>query len=141
MIDCDDYFGELTREEYEKETEEHFKFIDHICKCDYDKAFALIDKYKDNLFATEFVSDEEAEMLYHTILNWKEKSEMYDDLCDQKENKYMSDISTLITNEIRNTLENLSRKGVGFINLETTDTIQYQIDNRIFDITVKEQDR
>lgn len=57
------------------------------------------------------------------------------------ENKYMSDISTLITNEIRTTLENLSRKGVGFINLETTDVIQYQIDNRIFDITVKEQDR
>ena len=58
-----------------------------------------------------------------------------------KENKYISDISTLITNEIRNALENLSRKGVGFINLETTDAIQYQIDNRIFDITVKEQDR
>ena len=53
----------------------------------------------------------------------------------------MSDISTLITNEIRTTLENLSRKGVGFINLETTDVIQYQVDNRIFDITVKEQDR
>ena len=53
----------------------------------------------------------------------------------------MSDISTLITNEIRTTLENLSRKGIGFINLETTDTIQYQIDNRIFDITVKEQNR
>ena len=53
----------------------------------------------------------------------------------------MSDISTLITNEIRDVLENLSRKGVGFINLETTDVIQYQIDNRIFDITVKEQDR
>ena len=82
MIDYDDYFGGLTREEYEKETEEHFKFIDHICKCDYDKAFTLIDKYKDNLFASEFVSDEEAEMLYHTILNWKEKSEMYDDSCD-----------------------------------------------------------
>ena len=82
MIDYDDYFGGLTREEYEKEAEEHFKFIDHICKCDYDKAFTLIDKYKDNLFASEFVSDEEAEMLYHTILNWKEKSEMYDDLRD-----------------------------------------------------------
>ena len=53
----------------------------------------------------------------------------------------MSDVSTLITNEIRATLENLSRKGVGFINWETTDDIQYQIDNRIFDITVKEQDR
>ena len=82
MIDCDDYFGGLTREEYEKETEEHFKFIDHICKCDYDKAFTLINKYKDNLFASEFVSDEEAEMLYHTILNWKARSEMYDDLRD-----------------------------------------------------------
>ena len=58
-----------------------------------------------------------------------------------KENKYMSDISTLITNEIRDALENLSRKGVGFINLETTDSIQYQIDNRIFNITVKERDR
>ena len=52
---------------------------------DYDKAFALIDEYKDNLFTIELVSDEEAEMLYHTILNWKEKSEMYDDLCGYKE--------------------------------------------------------
>lgn len=53
----------------------------------------------------------------------------------------MSDISTLIVNEIRNTLENLSRKGVGFINLESTDTIQYQIDKRLFNITVEEQNR
>ena len=51
----------------------------------------------------------------------------------------MSDVSTLIKNEIRTTLENLSRKGVGFINSETTDEIQYQIDNRVFDIVVKEQ--
>ncbi len=53
----------------------------------------------------------------------------------------MSDIRALITNEIRDTLENLSKKGIGFINLETTDVIQYQIDNRIFNITVKEQGR
>lgn len=53
----------------------------------------------------------------------------------------MSDISTLIMNEIRNTLEGLSRKGVGFINLEAIDTIQYQIDKRLFNITVEEQDR
>lgn len=53
----------------------------------------------------------------------------------------MSDVSTLIVNEIRNTLENLSRKGVGFINLESTDTIQYQIDKRLFNITVEEQNR
>ena len=56
-----------------------------------------------------------------------------------KENKYMSDVSTLITNEIKATLENLSRKGVGFINLEAIDVIQYQIDNRLFNITVEEQ--
>ena len=51
----------------------------------------------------------------------------------------MSDVSTLITNEIRTTLENLSRKGVGFINFETTDAIQYQIDNRLFNITIEEE--
>ena len=82
MIEFDDYFGGLTREEYEQVTEEHFKYIDHICKCDYERAELLLDKFKENLFATEFVSDEEAEMLYHTILNWKDKSEMYDGLCD-----------------------------------------------------------
>lgn len=50
----------------------------------------------------------------------------------------MSDISTLIMNEIRNSLENLSRKGVGFINSEHSNTIQYQIDVRLFSIGIKE---
>lgn len=50
----------------------------------------------------------------------------------------MSDISTLIMNEIRNSLENLSRKGVGFINSEHSNTIQYQIDGRLFSIVIKE---
>ncbi len=50
----------------------------------------------------------------------------------------MSDISTLIMNEIRNSLENLSRKGVGFINSEHSNTIQYQIDGRLFSIGIKE---
>lgn len=50
----------------------------------------------------------------------------------------MSDISTLIMNEIRNSLEDLNRKGVGFINSEYSDKIQYQIDGRLFDITIKE---
>lgn len=81
MLNYEDYFGGLSREEYEKETEEHFKYIDHIYKCDHERAEYLLDKFKTNLFAREFVSDEEAEMLYHTILNWKDKSEMYDDLC------------------------------------------------------------
>ena len=81
MTEFDDYFGGLSREEYEKETEEHFKYIEHICKCNYEEAERLIEKYKENLFSSVFVSDEEAEMLYHTILNWRDKSEMYDDLC------------------------------------------------------------
>ena len=81
MIDTDDYFGGLTKEEAEKETEDHFKFIEHICKCDDEKANYLLDKLKENLFACEFVSDEEAGMLYHTFLNWKDKADMYDDLC------------------------------------------------------------
>lgn len=50
----------------------------------------------------------------------------------------MSDISTLIMNEIRNSLENLSRKGVGFINSEYSNKIQYQIDGRMFDVGIKE---
>lgn len=81
MTEFDDYFGGLSREEYEKEIEEHFKYIEHILKCNYEESGRLIEKYKENLFASEFISDKEAEMLYHTILNWKDKSEMYDDLC------------------------------------------------------------
>ena len=50
----------------------------------------------------------------------------------------MSDIGTLIMNEVRSSLENLSRKGVGFINSEHNNTIQYQIDGRLFDIGIKE---
>lgn len=49
---------------------------------DNDKAYFLLREYKNNLFAIEFVDDEDAEMLYRTILDWKEKSDMYDDLCD-----------------------------------------------------------
>jgi len=77
----DDYFGDFTEEEYVKVTKEYFEYLKQMSKIDYDKSESLINRYKDNLFATEFVSDEEAEILYHTILNWKEKADMYD-LCD-----------------------------------------------------------
>lgn len=80
MIDYDDYYGGLTREEYEELMEEHFKFIRHICMCDYEKSVLLLDKFKEKLFNSELVSDEEAEMLYHTFLNWKDKTDMYDNL-------------------------------------------------------------
>ena len=46
------------------------------------KAYELLNKFKENLFATEFVSDEEANMLYHTILFWREHSEAYFDLLE-----------------------------------------------------------
>lgn len=78
MVDYDDYFGGLTPEEYERQSEEHFKYLDHICKCNDDFTMAFLDKFKDNIFASEFTTDEEAEILYHTILNWKEKADMYD---------------------------------------------------------------
>jgi len=77
----DDYFGDFTKEEYVKVTEGYFEYLKQMSKIDYDKSESLINRYKDDLFATEFVSDEEAEILYHTILNWKEKADMYD-LCD-----------------------------------------------------------
>lgn len=80
MIDYDDYFGGMTPEKYEKETEERFKYVQHIC------ASHLLDEYKINIFAPEFVSDEESEMLYYTILDWKEKYEIYNGwACEQKE--------------------------------------------------------
>ena len=82
MVDFDDYFGGLTEEEYKKLNEEHFKYLEHICKCDDERTYFLLNEFKENLFASEFVSDEESVMLYHTILNWKDKSDMYDDLCD-----------------------------------------------------------
>lgn len=50
-------------------------------------------------------------------------------------------MSTLILNNVRNTMESLSEGGVGFINCEYSDSIQYQIDGRLFDITVKEIER
>lgn len=42
------------------------------------KALKLLEKYKENIFATEFVSDEEAEMLYAIIMRWKDNSDMYE---------------------------------------------------------------
>ena len=51
----------------------------------------------------------------------------------------MSDISRLLFNEIDKTLSELSKNGVGFINCESTDCIEYQIDNRIFEIEIKEK--
>lgn len=48
------------------------------------RAFELLEKYKCNLFAVEFVSDEEAEMLLNTILFWKIHGEAYFDLLNTR---------------------------------------------------------
>jgi hypothetical protein len=78
MNNYDDYFGGLSSEEYEKESEKHFQYIEHICKCDDKKTLELLNRFKTNLFAVEYVTDEEAEMLYHTFLNWKEQIDMHE---------------------------------------------------------------
>ena len=52
----------------------------------------------------------------------------------------MSDVSTLILNEVREQLKRLSSEGIGYINFETSDSIQYVIDKRHFNITVEETD-
>lgn len=46
-------------------------------KTDTKKAYELLNKFKENLFAIEFVSDEDAEMLYHTILFWRKHTKLY----------------------------------------------------------------
>ena len=53
-------------------------------KVDVDKASELLKDLKYNLFTPEFVSDEEAEMLYHTILFWRNHSNAYFDLLEDR---------------------------------------------------------
>lgn len=50
----------------------------------------------------------------------------------------MSHISTLLMNRIRGGLEKLCNEGVGYIDGETTDKIYYNIDNRLFEIRIRE---
>lgn len=50
---------------------------------DINKAYELLEKYKENLFAVEFVSDEEAKMLYKTILFWRYFNNAYFEYLDK----------------------------------------------------------
>lgn len=52
-------------------------FEDNI---DHEKALKLLKEYKENIFATEFISDEEAEVLYTTIMDWKDSADMFKEL-------------------------------------------------------------
>lgn len=51
-------------------------------KIDTDKASELLKDLKYNLFTPEFVSDEEAEMLYRTIIFWRSNSNAYFDMLE-----------------------------------------------------------
>lgn len=49
----------------------------------------------------------------------------------------MSHIETLIVNEVRKTLENLERSGVGFIDYENTGNFCYAVDNKRILVSVR----
>ena len=50
----------------------------------------------------------------------------------------MSHLETLLLNEVRKPLEDLEKSHVGFIDEETSSTVYYKIDNRLFAIDVRE---
>lgn len=51
----------------------------------------------------------------------------------------MSDMSRLLFNEINETLDRLSRNGIGFVDCATADCIEYKIDGRVFEIRITEK--
>lgn len=53
-------------------------------KTDTERASELLKDLKYSLFTPEFVSDEEAEMLYHTILFWRSNSNAYFDMLENE---------------------------------------------------------
>lgn len=77
MDNYDDYFGGMTEEQYQKETKRHFEFLEHLSKVDDERAFELLKRYEEGLFDGNYLSYEEAEMLYHTILWWKDMCDAY----------------------------------------------------------------
>ena len=42
-----------------------------------------LNKFKDNIFAVEFINDFESELLYNTIMYWKEKADTYDEIVEK----------------------------------------------------------
>lgn len=57
-----------------------------------------------------------------------------------KEDWEVSDLETLLMNEIRKPLEQMQRNNIGYIDGETSNEIYYKIDERIFRIRIKEVD-
>lgn len=52
----------------------------------------------------------------------------------------MTDIQTLLLNRVRESLERLSREGVGYIDGEDSGGIRYCIDGRCFCIQISEEE-
>lgn len=50
----------------------------------------------------------------------------------------MTHIETLIMNQVRKSLEDLEKQGVGFIGAEYTKEIQYDIDGKVIRVRVAE---
>ena len=61
-------FGFFTKEEAFERYASCLKMCLNYEMIDFKKLYSLLTKFKGNLFATEFVDDEEAEILYNTIL-------------------------------------------------------------------------
>ena len=76
--DYDDYFLGLTPKEYERERNEHFDYLKHLSKVNDSAAIALLNRCEDSIFSRCWVTDEQAEILYHTVLYWRDKTLMYD---------------------------------------------------------------
>ena len=51
----------------------------------------------------------------------------------------MSDVQSLLINNVRDVLERLSKNGVGYIDCEISEGIRYCIDGRYFDVSIKEK--
>lgn len=51
----------------------------------------------------------------------------------------MNHVLTLLVNQIRTALEKLGREGVGYVNSEYSNSIEYCVDGRVFEITIKER--
>lgn len=51
----------------------------------------------------------------------------------------MNHILTLLMNQIMTALEKLGREGVGYVNAEHLNCIEYCVDGRVFEITIKER--
>lgn len=61
--------------------------IDEPTRTKEQRALDLLNNFRDNIFAKEFISDEEATLLLRTIFEWKEKAHKYDNFVRKDKQK------------------------------------------------------